>query len=105
MSVRERTREVAILRTLGYTPGEILQLVLGEAVLISILGGLAGLGIGFLLAKGLEAGAGAFGFGGIKWQAAAIVLGMAVLIGVLAAFVPAVIASRKNVVESLRFAG
>ena len=44
MAVRERTREMAILRTLGYTPGEILQLVLGESVLISIVGGVFGLG-------------------------------------------------------------
>ena len=105
MAVRERTREVAILRTLGYTPGEILQLVLGESVLISIVGGLAGLGLGWLLAKALQAGAGAFGFQGIKWQAAAVVLGMAVVIGLLAALVPALIASRKNLVESLRFSG
>jgi len=105
MGVRERTREMAILRTLGYTPGEILQLVLGESVLISILGGAFGIGIGLLLAKGLEAGGSAFGFQGIKWQAALIVFGMAIVIGLLAALVPAMIASRKNVVESLRFAG
>jgi len=105
MAVRERTREMAILRTLGYTPGEILQLVLGESVLISLLGGLVGLGIGFVLAKLIEAGGGGFGFQGIKWQAAVIVIGMAVSIGLLAALVPALIASRKNVVESLRFTG
>ena len=40
MSVRERTREIGILRTLGYTPGEILRMVLGESVLIALLGGL-----------------------------------------------------------------
>ena len=104
MAVRERTREVAILRTLGYTPGEILQLVLGESVLISLLGGLAGLGIGYLLARAMQAGGG-FGFQGIKWQAAAVVLGMAAFIGLVAALVPALVASRKNVVESLRFTG
>src|SRR5687767_3613305 len=38
MAVRERTREMAILRTLGFTPGEIRQLVLGEAVFISVVG-------------------------------------------------------------------
>jgi len=105
MAVRERTREMAILRTLGYTPSEILQLVVGESVVISVVGGLAGLGIGTLLAKALQAGAGAFGFTAIKWQAAVIVLGMAALIGLLAALAPAMIASRKNVVESLRFTG
>ena len=105
MAVRERTREVAILRTLGYTPGEILQLVLAESVLISLLGGLAGLGLGWLLARAIAAGTAGFGFQGIKWQAAAIVLGIAALIGLLAALVPALAASRKNVVESLRFTG
>src|SRR5260221_9761343 len=54
MAVRERTREIAILRTLGYTPGEILQLVLGESVLISLAGGALGLGLGFLLPKGMQ---------------------------------------------------
>lgn len=105
MGVRERTREMAILRTLGYTPTEILQLVLGESVFISILGGIVGLGLGVVLAKGLEAGGGAFGFQGLKWQAALIVIGMAIVIGLLAALVPALIAARKNVVESLRFTG
>lgn len=105
MAVRERTREMAILRTLGYTPGEILQLVLGESVLISIMGGALGLAFGWLLSMGLVQVAGSFGFQGLKWQAAGIVFGMAGIIGLLAAFVPAVVASRKNVVESLRFTG
>ncbi|MFT3786440.1 MAG: FtsX-like permease family protein [Tepidisphaeraceae bacterium] len=104
MSVRERTREMAILRTLGYAPQEILQLVLGEAVLISVVGGVIGLGLGKLLTGGIEA-AGGFGFQGLKWQAALLVLVMAGLIGLLASLVPAIIASRKNVVESLRFTG
>ncbi len=103
MAVRERTREMAILRTLGYTPGEILQLVLGESMLISLFGGLAGLGLGLVLAKLLQSGA--FPFQGLKWQAAVIVLAMSVFVGLFSALVPAVIASRKNVVESLRFTG
>jgi putative ABC transport system permease protein len=105
MAVRERTREMAILRTLGYTPGEILQLVLGESVLISVAGGVIGIGLGTLLAIGLAAVGGGFGFTGMKWQAALFVLAMAAAIGLLAALAPAVIASRKNVVESLRFTG
>ena len=103
MAVRERTREMAILRTLGYTPAEILQLVIGESVLISLLGGLVGLALGLGLSKMMESGS--FPFQGLKWQAASIVLAMAVLIGLFAATVPAIVASRKNVVESLRFTG
>jgi putative ABC transport system permease protein len=104
MAVRERTREIAILRTLGYTPAEILQLVLGESVVISLIGGVVGLGLGYLLALGM-AQSGFFGFTGMKWQTMAIVLGMAAVVGLVAALVPALIASRKNVVESLRFTG
>ena len=55
--------------------------MLGESVLISVFGGIVGLGLGTLLAKGLAAGAGGFPFQGIKWQAATIVLGMAAFIG------------------------
>lgn len=105
MSVRERTREMAVLRTLGYTPGEILGLVLGESVVISVLGGVVGIGIGLGLSKALEASPANFGFQGLKWQAMAIVLVSAAIIGLLSALVPAVIASRNNVVESLRFTG
>jgi len=105
MAVRERTREMAILRTLGYRQGEILQLILGEAVLISLLGGVLGLGIGWLLSKGAQVSAAMFGLQALKWQAALIVLGAAAAVGFIAALVPALIAARKNVVESLRFTG
>jgi len=105
MAVRERTREMAILRTLGYTPAEILQLILGESIAISLLGGVVGLGLGWFLAKGMQAGGANFGFTGIRWQAATVVLCMAAFIGLIAALVPALIAARKNVVESLRFTG
>ena len=39
----------------------------------------------------------------MKWQAAVVVLGIAALLGLLASLVPAMIASRKNIVESLRY--
>ncbi len=104
MAVRERTREMAILRTLGFNPDEILQLIVGEAVLISVVGGLFGLGIGYLLSMGIES-AGGFGFQGMKWQATAAVIGIAAVLGLVASLVPAVITSRKNIVESLRYTG
>jgi putative ABC transport system permease protein len=105
MAVRERTREMAILRTLGYTPTEILQLVLGESIFITLLGGVIGIVMGYVLGLGLFKVAAGFGFQGLKWQSATIVLSMAILIGLIAAMVPALVAARKNVVESLRFTG
>ncbi len=106
MSVRERTREIAILRTLGYSPMEILQTVIGESVLISVVGG--AVAIAFTL--GLTTlGSSALGpFGDTIKFTPQVVLAVGVtaaLIGVLAAIVPAVLASRRNIVESLRYAG
>src|SRR5262249_24113649 len=43
LTVRERTREIGVLKTLGFTGGRILRLVLGESVLLALLGGLPGL--------------------------------------------------------------
>jgi putative ABC transport system permease protein len=104
MAVRERTRETAILRTLGFTPVEILQMVVGESILLSIIGAIAGLSLGWVMASGLSH-SGGFGFQGLKWQAAGIVLLMGAMVGLFASLVPAVIASRKNIVDSLRFTG
>jgi putative ABC transport system permease protein len=44
MSVRERTREIGVLKSLGFPASRILRLVLGEAVLLALIGGLSGLG-------------------------------------------------------------
>jgi ABC-type antimicrobial peptide transport system permease subunit len=68
------------------------------------MGGVLGLGLGYALSKGITE-MGGFGFQGMKWEAAALVLGVAVVLGLLASLAPAVIASRKNIVESLRFTG
>src|SRR4051812_766065 len=106
MSVRERTREMAILRTLGYSPPEILWMVLGESVLIALIGGLVGMGVTFALTRAAAAGMGPWGEGlKLHWQAAVVVGAAAGLIGLFAAIVPAFFASRRNIVESLRFVG
>ena len=43
MAVRERTREIGVLKTLGFSGGHILRLVLGESLLLALLGGLPGI--------------------------------------------------------------
>ena len=54
MSIRERTREVAVLKTLGFTQGSVLGLFVGEAVIVALVGGL----VGILAAAGLIRAAG-----------------------------------------------
>ena len=106
MSVRERTREIAILRTLGYAPGEIAGIVLGEAVFISLIGGLVGMAVTWALGRAAAAGMGPWGEAlKLRWQAFVIVATLAVVIGLVSSVVPAFFASRRNIVESLRFAG
>jgi putative ABC transport system permease protein len=55
LSIRERTREIGVLKTLGFSGARILRLVLGESVLLALLGGLPGLAIAALIAMGLRA--------------------------------------------------
>src|SRR5215475_12793602 len=45
LTIRERTREIGVLKTLGFTGARILRLVLGESVLLALLGGLPGLAL------------------------------------------------------------
>src|SRR5205807_3665428 len=49
MSIRERTREVAVLKTLGFTRQTVLGMFVGEAVTLALLGGLVGTSIAYLL--------------------------------------------------------
>jgi len=48
MSIRERTREIGVLKALGFSGGRILRLVLGESILLALIGGLPGLGVAAL---------------------------------------------------------
>jgi putative ABC transport system permease protein len=50
LSIRERTRQIGVLKTLGFSGPRVLRLVLGEAVLLALLGGLPGIGIAALVA-------------------------------------------------------
>jgi putative ABC transport system permease protein len=108
MSVRERIQEVGILKTLGFTTGEVTGIILGEAVIISLAGG----ALGLLLASGLCAlvRMGPIGFElfrrlAIQPATAAVCLGLAVLIGVASSLVPALAAARTSIVNAVRHAG
>src|SRR3989454_9978557 len=60
MSIRERTREVAVLKTLGFTRNRILGLFVGEAVSLALVGGLIGSMICFLGVKAMSSQGGMF---------------------------------------------
>lgn len=109
MSIRERTREVAVLKTLGFRRETILGLFIGEALAIAIVAGI----VGVLIAKLFLAGASQapqignlFSFASHEWwYTAPAALGVAILAGLLSSTIPAYLASRTGIVEGLRHIG
>jgi len=105
MTVRERVRETAILRTLGFTPGEIRGLVVGEAALLSAVGGTIGCVAAFAICSASYHSLSANRLPLFHPWMAAIVLAVAVVIGIISAAAPAWFASRRSVVDAMRNAG
>lgn len=109
MAVRERIREVGVLKTLGFTTEKILGMIVGEAVLIALVGGLVGL----LLAAALCIGVGTAAATmmpqlrnlSIEPVTASIALCIAIAIGLISSLLPAWNAARTNILDSLRYAG
>lgn len=106
MSVRERVREVGILKTLGFTRGTIMALIVSEAVAISLIGGLLGLALANVLCGWLRNAPSTFAdMSRIRLPLSmwGICLGVAVFIGLVSSVVPAWSASRRSIVDALRF--
>jgi putative ABC transport system permease protein len=108
MSIRERTREVAVLKTLGFTRQAVLTLFVGESVAISLIGGLLGsllaFGLVWLFKQSPQAG----GFlANMAVTPATLVTAMlaAAVVGLLSALVPSYHASQVNIVDGLRHIG
>jgi len=108
MSVRERIREVGILKTLGFTNGEILGIILGEALTISFIGGVIGTGLAVILC-GVVRNA-PTNFQQLETlrltpDVALLCVATAMVIGLASALVPAANAARTPILESLRYSG
>jgi putative ABC transport system permease protein len=105
MSVRERVREVGVLKTLGYTSGAILGIILGEAVTISLVGAVLGLGLATIMTRGVRS---LPTFNAqletltIQPPVVVLCLAVAALIGLASSFLPAYNASHVSIVDALR---
>jgi putative ABC transport system permease protein len=117
MSVFERTREIGTLMALGNTPGEVLRLFMTESAIIGGAGGLFGCALGggivkLLATKGLQPPGsltsmidlpiGTTIYAHFSWETLLIFFTLALIVGVLSALYPAVLASRQEPVEALR---
>ncbi len=100
MAVTERTSEIGLLRALGAQERQVLTLFLGEAMLLSALGGFAGLALGAGFAQGLHLVFPALPVH-TPWLFAALAELTAISIGLLAGVAPAIRAARLDPVEAL----
>jgi putative ABC transport system permease protein len=106
MSVRERIREIGVLKTLGFTSSIVLGMIIVEAVAMALLGGVLGVGLCFLVTQGMRNVMVNFfsGFVMPLWGIP-ICLGAAALIGLCSSIIPATIAARTQITEALRHVG
>jgi putative ABC transport system permease protein len=103
-SVKERVQEIGLFRAIGFRTGHIIQVLLTEAFLVSLLAGIAGYIIGivsprFVAPYLMSAYNLTFEFDPMM---AAGALASSVLVGLLASIYPAVRASRMDPVEALK---
>jgi putative ABC transport system permease protein len=104
MSVRERTTEIAVMRTLGFPAQWIFLFIAGEGLLMSIAGGVIGALLAWFVVDGQKLGiSGGFvpAFG-VRPGNALVGVGISALIGLIAGTIPAAMASRLKIVDALR---
>jgi putative ABC transport system permease protein len=104
-SIRERTNELAVLKTLGFSEGRILSLVLLESCVIAILGGGLGLALAWvIIAQGDPTGGMLPIF---HFPVRDLVLGitLVLLLGIATGLLPAFQAGRLKIVDALRRTG
>ena len=107
MAARERRSEIAVLKTVGFSSGQVMRLLLAEAVLLAAIGGGLGILMGYALIRALPS---VPIVGGVMQlpdlrlapSVGALGLGMALALGLAAGFVPALLAYRSRVSEGLR---
>ena len=105
MSIRERTREVAVLKTLGFTRQTILSLFVSEAVVLALVGGIIGSSIAFVLGIGAQKIGGFAGALHVTFATMLVAWVVAAIMGFISSVIPSYNASRLGIVEGLRHIG
>jgi putative ABC transport system permease protein len=108
MSVRSRTREVAVLKTIGFTKGRVLSIFVSESVALAVAGGILGVLAAVPVIYFLTRGFIALGVPlamKVNVQTAGLSLLVALTLGLVSGYLPAFNASRMNIVDGLRHIG
>jgi putative ABC transport system permease protein len=101
-AVRERIPELAVLKTIGFSNRSVLWLVLVEAVVLVVLGGVIGLGLAALLMPSVSAASGGMiQLPSVLPQTWLLGLALMLLIGIIVGVLPALRAMRLNIVDAL----
>ena len=101
-SVRERTSEMGVLKTLGFSNASILSLILGESVLIAVLGGSLGLAAAWLIVQGGDPTNGMLPIFILPTRDVVLGSVMIVLLGLIAGALPAFNAMNLKITDALR---
>jgi putative ABC transport system permease protein len=102
VSVTERTREVGVRKALGATPRRIRQQFVIEAIVVCLLGGIAGVLLGIAVGNGMASLMGITTFV-IPWMWILVGLVICIVVGLVSGYYPAQKASKLDPIESLRF--
>jgi len=107
MAARERTREYAVFKTLGFSGKHLIGLIMGESLLISSFGGGLGLALTFPLVAGFEQAVpkGFFPFFYIEPITIILAISATLLVGIVAAIFPIQRALSTKIVDGFRFVG
>ena len=103
VSVTERTREIGICKALGAQRHHILMQFLIEATTLSLLGGLVGLVLGYLLGFGVAKLIPGFPGAVVPWWAVLMAFGFSSLVGILFGIMPAAKAANLHPIDALRY--
>jgi putative ABC transport system permease protein len=101
-AVRERTSEIAVLKTIGFSGHSVLAMVLAESVLLLVIGGAIGLGLASVIGPAVGAASG----GTLNLPAAGVSswatgVGLMLLFGLIVGALPALNAMRLNITDAL----
>ena len=105
LSVYERTREIGLMRAIGTYRKQIRRMIFIESSIISIFGAALGTGLGIFFAWSLIQTLADEGFTvfSVSVQQTFLWIGIAIVAGVIAAILPAIRASRQNILEAISY--
>jgi putative ABC transport system permease protein len=112
MAILERRREIGVLKALGAADGDVKRLFFAEAGVMGLLGGIFGVGFGWMIGRAVTIGTNfylkrqnlpATDIFSVPWWLAILAIVFAVLVSLAAGLYPASRAARLNPVEALRY--